>query len=47
MNIPYFDRQSTMTRMEVNPLEEGCCSMKFMEIECHRQAGIGSCLSRP
>ena len=35
MNIPCFDRQSMMTRMEVNPLEEGSCSMKSMEIECH------------
>ena len=47
MNIPCFDRWSTTTRMEVNPLEEGSCSMKSMEIECHGQAGMGSCFSRP
>ena len=35
-----------MTRMEVNPSEEGSCSMKSMEIECHGRVGIGSCLSR-
>ena len=47
MNIPCFDRQSMTMRMEVNPSEEGSCSMKSMEIECHGPAGIGSCLSRP
>ena len=46
MNIPCFDRQSTMTRMEVNPLE-GSCSMKSMEIECHGRVGMGVCFSRP
>ena len=35
MNIPCFDRRSMTMRMEVNPLEEGSCSMKSMEIECH------------
>ena len=35
MNMACFDRRSTMMRMEVNPLEEGSCSMKSMEIECH------------
>ena len=35
-----------MTRMEVNPLEEGSCLMKSMEIECHGQVGIRSCFSR-
>jgi len=34
MNIPFFERWSTTTRMEVNPSEEGSCSMKSMEMEC-------------
>jgi len=47
MNIPCFERRSTTTRMEVNPSEEGSCSMKSMDMECHGRAGIGSCFSRP
>ena len=47
MNIPCFDRRSITTRMEVNPSEEGSCSMKSMEIECHGRAGMGSCFSKP
>jgi len=47
MNIPCFERQFTTTRMEVNPLEEGSCLMKSMDMECHGQVGIGSCFNRP
>jgi len=36
-----------MTRMEVNLSEEGSCSMKSMDMECHGRAGIGSCFNRP
>jgi len=36
-----------MTRMEVNPSEEGSCSMKSMDMECHGRAGIRSCFNRP
>ena len=46
MNIPHFDRWSIMTRMVVNPSEEGSCLMKSMKIECHGQAGMGSCFNR-
>ena len=47
MNIPCFERRSTTTRMEVNPSEEGSCSMKSMEMECQGRAGMGSCFRRP
>ena len=35
-------KQSTTTKMEVNPLEVGRCSIKSMEIEVHGDDGTGS-----
>ena len=43
MNMPCFDRQSTITRMVSKLEEEGSFLMKSIEIEFHRCSGIGSC----
>ena len=40
-------KQSTTTRIAVNPSESGSCSMKSMEMESQGQSGIGSCQRRP
>jgi len=47
MNMAYFDRQSTITRMVLKLEEEGSFSMTPIEIEFHRRSGIGSCWRDP
>ena len=45
MKIDCFEKQSTMTRIEVNPEEAGSCLMKSIEIEFQGFSGTGSCCS--
>ena len=40
-------KQSTITKIAVNPSESGSCSMKSMEMDSQGQSGIGSCQSGP
>jgi len=47
MNTACFERRSTTTRMDVNPLDAGKCSIKSIEIESQGRDGIGSCLRSP
>ena len=47
MNKDCLDKQSTMTRMDVYPEDDGSCSMKSMEMEFQGFSGIGSCFRRP
>ena len=47
MNIHCFDKQSTTTRMEVNPEDGGSCSMKSIDMEFHGFLGMGSCFNKP
>ena len=47
MNRDCFVSQSTMTKMEVWPLEGGSCSMKSMDMEFHGLVGMGSCFNNP
>jgi hypothetical protein len=44
MKIACLESQSTMTRMESKPVEEGSFLMKSIEIEFQGWSGIGSCL---
>ena len=36
--------QSTMTKIVLNPEDDGSFSMKFIKMEFHGCSGIGSCL---
>ena len=47
MNMHCLERQSTMTRMDVNPDEGRRCSMESIDMEFHRCSGIGSCFNKP
>ncbi len=47
MKIDCFDKQSTTTRIEVNPEDAGSCSMKSMEIKFQGFSGISSCCKVP
>ena len=47
MNMPCLERQSTTTRIELQPEDVGSVSMKSMDMEFHGCSGIGSCLRRP
>ncbi len=38
--------QLITTRIAVNPLESGNCSMKSIEMESHRRSGTGKGLSK-
>ncbi len=39
--------RSIITRIAVNPLESGSCSMKTIEMESHGRSGTGKGLSKP
>src|SRR6266581_5370034 len=47
MKTHCFERQSTTTKMAMNPEDAGSCSMKSIEMEFHRRSGIRSCFSKP
>ena len=47
MNMDCLDVRSTMTRIELYPLEFGSSSIKSIDIESHGQIGTGSGLRRP
>ena len=47
IKIACFVSRSTTTKIVVNPIEGGNCSMKSMEIEFHGFLGIWSCQRLP
>ena len=47
MNIPCFEKRSTITKIASESEEVGSGSMKSIEMEFHGRSGIGSCLSKP
>src|SRR6266481_897130 len=47
INSDCLDKQSMMTSMDVQPEDDGSCSMKSIKMEFQGCSGTGSCFRRP
>jgi len=47
MKVACLESLSTMTRIAVNLVESGSCSIKSMDMEFQGLSGTGSCFSNP